>query len=243
MENVLLTGGSGGIGQEIVKIFVENGYFVYVIDSNQSNSEKLIKNVGQDKCCVINLNVTDVEGLKNYVKENSNLTFNHVITCAGRAFEEEWKPFEEQSLEGIKKSIEVNLLGHINVIHTFLPLLKKAEGNKSILTISSVNAMQGFGLPAYSSAKAGLYGFTTSTMAELGAYGIRINTLSPGTVETEATKDEPKDFGKLLRGTALGKFASSKDVADLAFGMCVTFKTLTGQNVVLDAGQTKKREI
>ena len=48
MKNVLITGGAGGIGSEIVKKFAENGYYVYFVDTDQNNANKLIKKVGKD---------------------------------------------------------------------------------------------------------------------------------------------------------------------------------------------------
>lgn len=240
MKNVLITGGAGGIGSEIVKKFAEKGYYVYFVDTDQNNANKLIKKVGKDKCEFLKLDVTNVEEIKNYCKNlKKSFKLNHIITLAGRALENEWKPFEQQTLEDMQSSINLNLMGHINIIHCFLPYLKNAKGDKSILMISSINATDCFGLPAYSASKSGLYGFKNATTHEFGQMGIRINTLSPGTVITEATQKEPKDFTSLLKGSALNKFATSAQVADLSYHICNTFATMTGQDCVLDAGQTK----
>ena len=183
--------------------------------------------------------MTDLKKLTDYTNSLSNdFQLNSIITLAGRALENEWKKFAQQSLEDIHKSIDLNLLGHINVIHSFLPFLKKCTTDKSILMISSINASEGFGLPAYSSSKSGLYGFVNSMTQEFGNDGIRINTVSPGTVVTPATQTEPKNFDSLLKGTALGKFTTSEDVAKLVYEICNSFVSLTGQNIVLDAGQS-----
>ncbi|MBQ9104060.1 MAG: SDR family oxidoreductase [Clostridia bacterium] len=240
MKNLLITGGSGGIGQGIVKKFIEEGYFVYVLDTDTVSSKALIETFGKDKCRVDNVSVIDAKALTDYAKSlGENFELNCLITCAGRALNDEWKPFEEQSLETVKNSIELNLIGHINVIHTFLPALKRAKGDKSILLISSINAESCFGLPSYSASKSGLYGFVNSTVKEFGACGIRINSLSPGTIITTATSAEPKNFASLLKGTALGRFATVKNVADTAFAICDTIDGITGQNIVVDAGQSK----
>lgn len=240
MKNILVTGGAGGIGSEIVKKFADSGYFVYFVDNDAENANKLVKKIGKDKCEFVELDVTNVEELQSYVKKlKKSFCINHIVTLAGRALPNEWKPFEEQQLDEIERSVHLNLLGHINVVHCFLPCLKKAKGDKSILMVSSINATDCFGLPAYSASKSGLYGFMNATVSEFGQMSIRINVLSPGTVVTQATKKEPKDFGTLLKGTAINKFATSADVAELAYHMCHTFVTMTGQNQVLDAGQTK----
>lgn len=240
MKKVLITGGAGGIGTEIVKKFAQNNYYVYIIDIDKKSGKNLENCLGKDKCQFIQLDVTNIEQIQSYVNTlNKNFELNHIVTLAGRALENEWISFEKQTLQDIHKSVQLNLLGHLNVIHSFLPFLKNTDGDKSILMVSSINATDCFGLPAYSASKSGLYGFKNATVNEFGLQGIRINTLSPGTVITEATQKEPKDFTALLKGSALGKFTTSKDVANLAFNICDTYVTMTGQDIVLDAGQTK----
>jgi NAD(P)-dependent dehydrogenase (short-subunit alcohol dehydrogenase family) len=71
--------------------------------------------------------------------------------------------------------------------------------------------------------------------------GIRINTVSPGTVITEATEKEPKNFEELLKGSPLNKFATIENVADVTFALCDTFDGITGEDIVIDCGQIKFR--
>ena len=240
MKNLIITGGAGGIGQEIVKKFVRNGYFVYILDTDLKASKKLVEELGKDKCSCANVDVRDVKALDKFVKSlGDDFALNCLITCAGRALHNEWKPFCEQTYSTIKDSVELNLIGHLYSVYAFLPLLKNATGDRSILFVSSINATDCFNLSAYSSAKSGLYGFMNSTVKEFGEMGIRINTLSPGTIKTKATDVEPKEFDKLLSCTALNRFATTKNVADTAFAICDIIDGITGQNIVVDAGQTK----
>lgn len=240
MRNVMISGGAGGIGIELVKIFVGNQYHVYMIDIDEKNAKNVVNIVGEENCTFIKLDVTDISAIKRICEKfDSSFTLKHIITLAGRALDSEWTNFENQSLENIGESVKLNLLGHINVIRAFLPYLREEKDDKSILMLSSINAIGSFGLPTYSAAKAGLYGFANALTKELGELSIRINTLSPGTVVTEATQKEPKNFDTLLQGTALGRFATPQDVAEVAYQMCTSFVNMTGQNVVLDAGQSK----
>lgn len=243
MKNVLVTGGAGGIGSSIVKAFIKSGYFVYIVDTDVNGSKELVAQCGKEHCCAANLDVTDTDAIKNFIASlGDNITFNHIVTLAGRALEGEWLPFGEQSLQTVEKSVKLNLLGHINIIHAFLPLLKKADGDRSILMISTINASQNFGLPAYSAAKSGLYGLMNGIVGELGEMGIRINTVSPGTVLSPATEKEPKNFDKLLKTTAINKFATSDEVADVVVSVCDRFISITGQNIIIDAGQSKTHD-
>ncbi|MBR5192729.1 MAG: SDR family oxidoreductase [Clostridia bacterium] len=241
MKNVLITGGAGGIGQGIVEKFIKEGYFVYVLDKDESALNQLSSKY-EGKCSCHKVDVSDANCVNGFISSlPQEKTINYVITLAGRAGENEWLPFEEQTAKDVEDSIKVNLLGHINVIMGCLPLLKKASEDKAIVMVSSINALQSFGLPAYSASKSGLYGFMNGSMTEFGKMGIRINTVSPGTVLTEATKKEPKNFKDLLSNSALNKFATIKNVADVTFALCETFDAVTGEDIVVDCGQSKIR--
>lgn len=239
MKNVLVTGGAGGIGSSISKTFMDHGYFVYIVDTDTEASAKLVRECGSDRCCAVSLDVTDPAAIRSYCASlPEDFALTHIVTLAGRALENEWLPFHEQDLDSAERSVKLNLLGHINVIHSFLPFLRKAEGDRSIVMISSINASEHYGLPVYSAAKSGLYGFMNGIVGELGKDGIRINTVSPGTVMTPATMTEPKDFDKLLQGAALNHFASTDDVAAAVYSVCTVFHSMTGHNLILDAGQS-----
>lgn len=237
MKNVIVSGGAGGIGSAIVKEIKRNGYNPIILDIDMFNCEKLKTE------CVLNdiwcLDITDVESLQQFSNNlPEDYTIDHIICLAGRALENEWQLFEKQDIKEIKKSIELNLIGHINVIHTFLPLLKKSEtNNKSITLISSINAFGDFGLPAYSAAKSGMYGLVKCLCSEFGKNQIRINSISPGTIVTPATELEPKDFDELKKGTAIGDFATKEDVASTVRFLMET-QGITGQNIIIDAGQS-----
>lgn len=239
MKNVLVTGGAGGIGSSISKAFMDNGYFVYIVDTDREAAGRLEVEYGADHCRAVDLDVTDPAAIRAYCASlGDDFSLNHIVTLAGRALEGEWLPFQQQSLETAQRSVQLNLLGHINIIHAFLPFLKKGEGERSILMVSSINASEHFGLPVYSAAKAGLCGFMNGIVGELGREGIRINTVSPGTVLTPATEAEPKDFNRLLKGAALDRFATADDVANTVFSVCTVFHGMTGHNLILDAGQS-----
>ncbi|MBQ6920440.1 MAG: SDR family oxidoreductase [Bacilli bacterium] len=220
---VLITGAAGGIGSAIAKKFIENGFKVVSIDLESADfGENFISEIAD---------VTDIKSLLKIKEKYNNIEFKHLITLAGRALEDEWKPFKEQPIESLKESIDLNLVGHLNTIRIFYGQIQK-----SIITISSINAYGGFGLPVYSSGKAGLISFTRTVYKEFLKDGIRINTICPGTIVTDATLKEPKDFSELLKGTKNGRFATKQEVADLAFELCENSKE-SGEIKIIDEGQ------
>lgn len=236
MENVLVTGGAGGIGSAIAELLYKKGYNITILDNSEESINEM-KRKFKDMT-FYNVDVTNIEQVKKcYTQIAKEKVIDHIVCLAGRALKDEWKRFEDQDIYEIHKSIELNLLGHINVIHSFLPLLKKSKNNKTVTLISSINAFSDFGLPAYSASKSGMYGLVKCLCSEFGQDNIRINSVSPGTIVTPATEKEPKDFDQLLKSTAIGHFATKEEVAEMV-NFIINNNGITGQNFVIDAGQS-----
>lgn len=229
-KNVLITGAAGGIGSAISLKFIQEGFDVYSLDL-------ATKDLG-DKFHNVYCDVTSKEQLQKVSKKLENVKFSHIITLAGRALEDEWKNFDIINSDSINKSVELNLIGHLLTIRTFLEKMDVENVNKSIVMISSINAYGGFGLPIYSSAKAGLIGFCKSVHPQLKEREIRINTICPGTVITDATLKEPKNFEALLKTTKLGRFVTKEEVAELTYELCEKSSD-TGLVINIDAGQNE----
>ena len=225
--NVLISGGAGGIGSAISKKFISMGFTVHSIDIQDADLGEHFINHKVDV-----LNIKELLILKQKL---NGVRFAHIITLAGRALDDEWKDFCSSDFDTIKESINLNLVGHLNVVRAFANRL-----DKSIVLISSINAYGGFGLPIYSAAKAGLIGFARASKEEFLQKGIRINVVAPGTIVTPATKKEPKDFSELLKGTKSGRFATKEEVADLVFELCENSKE-TGQVKIIDEGQLENK--
>lgn len=238
MKQVVITGAAGGIGSAISRMFADNDCFVYAVDCNRDACLQLAADLGEDRCCPVVLDVTDSEAVQAFVASlPQDFVLDHLICLAGRAMEGEWDSFDQISSQLLEDSIQVNLISHVRMTHALYPFLKKNAADKSVTLISSINAKGCFGLPAYSAAKAGLSGFMTGALNGFGRDGIRINVVSPGTVVTPATINEPKDFDRLLETTALHRFVTAEDVAKLVWQVSAEFTSVTGHDFVIDAGQ------
>ncbi len=239
MKTAVISGGAGGIGTEVCRVFAENGLFVCALDMDGAAGARLEAQLGSSQCRFLQTDVTNQASLEQSVK---NLPVDtevaHIVTLAGRALPSEWMPFEKQPAEELHASIALNLTAHLRVISAYSGRLSPNVDNKSITLISSINALGAFGLPAYSAAKAGLIGFVKSAARDFGARGVRVNAVSLGTVVTPATQREPKDFSALLKTTALNRFTTAREAAELVYLIAERLTALTGQNIVLDAGQS-----
>ena len=234
----LITGGSGGIGRSVVKKFLDNGDQVIVWDVKQMGYLKK----EQPGLEFMQVDVTDPSQIQK--AHNEILTkygsIDHIVSMAGVNMKSEIGGMETITIEDIDRSVKLNLNSHIYLVKIMLDLLEKSKEKRIIITmISSINAISSYGLPAYSAAKSGIYGFMRAVTKELGDKNIRINTISLGTVphEGEITDDnEYFDFHR--KNLAIKEFVRPKDVADTIYALVHVIKSVTGQNIILDMGQS-----
>lgn len=236
---VLITGGDGNIARHIVQKYLDNNCRVIAADIREKTvEEKFEVNENYEYYKVDVTNIEELQELYNRIsKKYGRIT--HLISAAGMPMPTEIDGLETATFEEINKSISLNLASHIYITKIFLPLLKNKENNKSIILVSSVNAMKTFNLPVYSAAKAGIYGFMKSIVKEIGKENIRINVISPGTVPTPADLASNGDFYNFRYKDmlALNDFTKPQDIADAAFSLTHIMKAVTGQNLVVDSGQ------
>lgn len=242
MKTIVITGAAGGIGGAIVDKFLSNGVKVIGLDIQETVST-LSSNPNYQGFVV---DVKSYEQLAEVAKKLNKV--DYVVTSAGIALADESQVNGGLSLPSAKvfaESVELNLNTHYNALLAFLPNLQAAEGDRSVTFISSVNAIQGFGLPAYSSAKSGLAGLVTSTCGILGKDGIRVNSVLPGTTPTPATIKEwaykPNHWDDILVGVPLNKLGTPEDVAETVFAVATQLTHISGTSLIVDGGQTVSR--
>lgn len=238
-ENItVIAGGSGGIGRSVVAKFLRKGDKVIVIDINKVSDETITQN---ENYSFIRADITNPEEIMAAKKkiERKYKKIDNLISMAGVNMKSEIGGMETITIEDIDKSVKLNLNSHIYLIKIFLELLTNEDVVNNIVMISSINAISNYGLPAYSGAKAGLYGFMKSVTAELGARGIRINTISLGTVPHSTDVIEGNEYFESKRSKLpLNEFVRPTDVADAIYSLIYRMKAIVGQNIVLDMGQS-----
>ena len=236
---ILIVGGAGGIGFELALQISNHAKHVIIADKDETIKEKIKKS----NISFIKVDVLSIESILK-LSEKIKIQFGHLthlISMAGGALVSEFQELQNVTYEDISISIDLNLKSHIYLIKSLENLLTVDKSdNKTITLISSINALSDFGLVPYSSSKAGLYGLMNSSVNYLGNKNIRINTVSPGTVPTPRTLKEPKDFENLKQGTIANRLTTVKDVSDTIISIIYSMKSVYGQNIVIDCGQTKK---
>ncbi|HSO08538.1 MAG TPA: SDR family NAD(P)-dependent oxidoreductase, partial [Desulfoprunum sp.] len=148
-----------------------------------------------------------------------------------------WKMTEEQW----DRVLEVNLKGYFNFTRHTAPLLKDQKYGR-IINVTSINGLRGkFGQSNYSASKAGIIGYTKAVAKELGAFGITVNAVAPGLIETPMLKEsEARDkiVDMAMAEIVLKRVGEPNDLANLiAFLASDKAKHITGECIKVDGGQ------
>jgi 3-oxoacyl-[acyl-carrier protein] reductase len=148
-----------------------------------------------------------------------------------------WKMSEEQW----DRVIEVNLKGYFNFTRHVAPLLKTQKSGK-IINVTSINGLRGkFGQSNYSASKAGIIGYTKAIAKELGAFGVNVNAVAPGLIETPMLKEsEARDkIVDLAMGEiVLKRVGTPEDVANVVVFLASEMaRHITGEVIKVDGGQ------
>jgi len=237
---VLITGASGGIGRAIAKKFSQDKAKLALNDIAQSEEglkslvEELKKMGAQVKYFLADISkYEEVEKMMAEIQKEFgklDVLVNNAGVIADRTLakmtKEEWQ-----------KVIDVDLTGIFNCSKLALPLLIPNQGK--IISISSIVGQRGnFGQTNYAAAKAGIIGFTKSLSKEVGRFGVRVNAICPGLIETKMTETIPDQMREAVkRLTSLGRMGKPEEVANLiAFLASDESSFITGAIISIDGG-------
>jgi 3-oxoacyl-[acyl-carrier protein] reductase len=205
----VITGGEGpkSIGRAISIRFAEEGAKVAVTDINAAGAEAVAAEIraGGGTAIALACDVRDLarcEAMAKQVAETwggkIDILVNNAAAFKGFMAKTGWKPFDEWTPEEWDQMHSLNLKGQWYCARAVVPYMKP-QGYGKIINIGSTSFFEGIpGFIHYISSKGGVIGFTRGLGKELGEFGIRVNTLSPGFTMTEAALDLIKDTPEFL---------------------------------------------
>ena len=239
MANVIVTGGSRGIGLATVRALAAEDYTVIAIA--RSESTELTGGAQQARNSIYFIRfdlekVAEIHGLVRSLRERFGPIYG-LVNNAGLGTEGILGNMPEQKIEQL---IRLNTLAPI-VLTKYVVRSMMNEGAGRIVNISSIVADNGAsGLSVYAATKASMIGFTKSLAREVGRLGITVNAVAPGFVDTELTASmDEEQRQRIARRSALQRLANPQDVAEaVLFLLSDKARNITGSVVTVDAGNT-----
>lgn len=241
----IVTGGASGIGAETVKTFVENGAFVVIADINDEFGQQVATSIGLDKVSYHHCDVRDEKQVEETVAfalekyGTLDIMFSNAGIEGGMS-----SSILEFDLNEFDNTMAINVRGSLAAIKHAARFMVERKIRGSIICTASVAAsVAGYRGHDYVSSKHGLLGLVRSTCGELGAYGIRVNSISPNGVatplacralnmemsEVEANmKDSANLKGITLKATHIAEAALFLASEESAY--------ISGHNLVVDGG-------
>lgn len=239
-QNVIITGGSRGIGRGIATTFAKHGANVaFTYNSSTQAAEELVKELEGfgvkakayqsdaadfDKAQELAKLVLEDFGKIDALVNNAGITKDNLLM--------------RMSEEDFDKVIKVNLNSVFNLTKAVLrPMLKQRKG--SIINMSSVVGIKGnAGQSNYSASKAGIIGFSKSVALELGSRNIRSNVIAPGFIETEMTEKLDENTVQGWRDSIpLKRGGTPEDIANACVFLASDMSAyITGQTLSVDGG-------
>ena len=226
--NILITGASRGIGKAIGENLKKEGHNIFAAARNESMLKEF-KNY-----CVCDL-YKNPEILGDYIKANN---IDILVNNAGEYI---YSPIENVNLYQIEHIAKINLEVPLFLISTAVPYMKQ-QGWGRIINIGSISGVMGEACASlYSSTKAGLIGATKALALELAEFGITVNTINPGWVETDLGNESAEESGfskdEIIGCIPQKRFITPDEIAGMVkYLISDDAKGVTGQSINLCAG-------
>ncbi|WP_198306287.1 3-oxoacyl-ACP reductase family protein [Arcobacter vandammei] len=234
----LVVGGSKGIGKAIVERFVKEDYFVYfTYNRSQKAAQEIVSNLGEDKVEAFLLTANDDENATKLIQKISN-DKGKIDVFVNNAGITKDNYFSMMSKADWNSVIDVNLnsVFHLTKLVSKIMMQKKSG---SIILISSISAYIGqIGQANYSASKAALIAFSRSVAKELAKFNIRVNTITPGFIQTDMTKKiSTKILEEYIKNIPLQRQGLPEEVANVANFLASNESSyITSSNIVVDGG-------
>ena len=232
---VLITGASGGMGWAIAKKFAEAGAKVALNDIAQA--EESLKTITQELSGRYFLaDVSKFEEVEKMVQDIQK-EFGRLDILVNNAGITQDRTLAKMTKEEWQRVIDIDLTGVFNCSKAALPLIIANQGK--IVNISSLVGQRGnFGQVNYAAAKAGIIGFTKALTKEVGRFGVTVNAVAPGFIETRLTENLPPELKETIKKfTPLGRFGKPEEVASLVvFLASEEANFITGAVINIDGG-------
>ncbi len=216
----LVTGASRGIGRAVVRKLAQEGFDVVALA--RSFPEGAFAGV-ESRVQTVSFDLYDVERIGEMVDALGPVSV--LVNNAGVMHALTWKDYPDDMRE---RSLRVNLVAPVELMRAVAPGMMERRGG-AVVNVASIAGYIGHPDVWYGATKAALINATKSFALQLGAYGVTVNAVAPGPVETDMLAVIPKERQERLRaGAVTGRFATADEVADAVLSMLFCPHQVTG---------------
>ncbi|MGA2133195.1 MAG: SDR family oxidoreductase [Bryobacteraceae bacterium] len=243
MRNILVTGGSRGLGLAIASQLAAGGYHVIALARNETNllnsARREAESNSPGSFDFVPFDLAKTEEIPGFVK-TLRKKFGPIyglVNNAGMSFEGTLALMPNSRIEQL---VRLNTIAPI-ILSKYIVRCMLADGGGRIVNIASIIGFTGYsGLSVYAATKSSLIGFTRSLAREVGRMGVNVNAIAPGFVDTEMTQElKEEQRQQIIRRSALRRLTEIEDVAHaVEFLLGSKSKNITGTTITVDAGST-----
>jgi 3-oxoacyl-[acyl-carrier protein] reductase len=243
MRNVIVTGGSRGLGLGIVRRLAASGYRAIAIARSASPqltaAIEAIEEETPGALCFVPFDLANVDQIPALVRQ-IHKDYGPVYGLVNNAALGTDGALAMMPNSGIETLIRLNTLSPI-LLTKYVTRHMMADGGGRVVNVASITAFTGYsGLSVYAATKSSMVGFTRSLARELGRAGVNVNAVAPGFMDTEMTRGMKEERRQqIVRRSALHRFPCVEDVADaIEFLLGDKARNITGTVLTVDAGTT-----
>jgi 3-oxoacyl-[acyl-carrier protein] reductase len=243
MHNVIVTGGSRGLGLAIVRRLVCEGYCAIAIARRMNDQiAASIEHADRIRAGSLQFEPFDLAELQELPQLVKKLRTDHgpIYGLVNNAAAGDDGALALMADADIERLIRINTLAPI-LLTKYVVRRMLADGGGRVVNVASIAGFTGYsGLSVYSATKAALIGFTRSLAREVGRYRVNVNAVAPGFLDTDMTQGlDEAAREQLARRSALRRLADVGDAADaVEFLLGPKAKSITGTVLTVDAGST-----
>jgi NAD(P)-dependent dehydrogenase (short-subunit alcohol dehydrogenase family) len=246
----LITGGGGGIGRAAALGFALRGAKVMVVDADADSGQASVDIIAQrgGVATFVRADVTQSASVKDYV-EKTLAAYGRIDAFFNNAgIEGKVVPTQDYDEETFDRVIAVNLKGVFLGMRHVLPVML-TQGSGAIVNTASVAGLFGSpGMAAYVASKHGVLGLTKVASTDVAGFGVRVNAVCPGPVETRMMRSlesqrNPNDpagvHAAYAAGIPTGRYALPEEIAGAVLYLCSDLSgDVTGTHIVIDGGRS-----
>ncbi len=214
----IVTGASRGLGRAAVARLRERGASVAVNVRDRARAESVIASLGGGEHLLAVPGDISAEGVPEEIVQQTMTHFGRVDVLVNNAAHARSTRFPDLSAAEWREAVEVNLTIPFLFIQAVLPAMK-AQHYGRVVNISSTagRTVSTLGGAHYTASKAGLLGLTRAAAKELGQFGITVNAICPGLIDTELTRETANNdlLERLAAGFPVPRLGTAREVADL----------------------------